>query len=141
MTQIDVKLFGKFKALADDTKVGKHTRTKRLFVGVRESVRRPQTSISTTLPGTRHPPHPRRSVRRLSQSFTTLHLYLWNALSNTNKQCSSGLQGSLLLSLATQNLGKGLTTWCMYCSVSGLQFTLFLRSRLLATSSGGGCCS
>lgn len=105
VTQIDVERFGKFKRSANYTKVGKHTHMKHLFVGAGNlsgGLSRVQTSILTTLPSS--PPRSRRSVRRLSQSFTTLPppLYLWNALSNTNKQCTTVLQGSLLLSLVTK---------------------------------------
>lgn len=105
MTQIDVMRFGKFKALTNYSKVGKHTHMKHLFVGAGNlsgGLSCVKTSILTMLRSS--PSLSQRSVRRLSQSFTTFPppLYLWNALSNTNKQCSSVLQGSLLLSLVTK---------------------------------------
>lgn len=105
MTQIDVMCFGKFKALTNYSKVGKHTHMKHLFVGawnLSGGLSCLKTSILTMLQSS--PSLSQHSVRRLSQSFTTLlpPLYLSNALSNTNKHCSSVLQGSLLLSLVTK---------------------------------------
>lgn len=105
VTQIDVMRFGKFKALTNYSKVGKHTHMKHLFVGawnLSGGLSCVKTSMLTMLQSS--PSLSRRSVRRLSQSFATLPppLYLRNALSNTNKQCSSVLQGSLPLSLVTK---------------------------------------
>lgn len=73
MTQIDVMCFGKFKAFTSYSKVGKHTRMKHLFVGawnLSGGLSCLKTSILTMLQSS--PSLSQHSVRRLSQSFTTL---------------------------------------------------------------------
>lgn len=105
MTQIDVMRFGKFKALANYTKVGKHTHMKHLFVGA--------WNLSAGLSCLKNfnlnnaPKFPLSVLALCQAAFPKFHhlaspLYLSNALSNTNKLCSSVLQGSLLLSLVTK---------------------------------------
>lgn len=73
MTQIDVMCFGKFKDPTNYSKVGKHTHIKHLFVGawnLSGGLSCLKTSILTVLQSS--PSLSQCSVRRLSQSFTTL---------------------------------------------------------------------
>lgn len=131
MTQIDVMCFGKFKALTNYSKVGTHAHMKHLFVGawnLSGGLSCLETSISTMLQSS--PPLCFNALSGGSPKVLPpcLPPYLSNVLSNTNKQCSSVLQGSLLLSLVTKYLGKGLT-WLGTCTVQSLSYsTLLLRS-------------
>lgn len=129
MTQIDVMCFGKFKAPTNYSKVGKHTHIKHLFVGawnLSGGLSCLKTSILTMLRSS--PSLSQRSVRRLSQSFTTLpppppiHL-----------ECSLKHKQTVLLSppglfatfISDKVTGKRLDlTQCLHSSVSKLQYTL-----------------
>lgn len=128
MTQIDVMCFGKFKALANYSKVGKHTHMKHLFVGAWSLSGDPsclKTSILTMLQSS--PSLSRRSVRRLSQSFTTL------PPPSVPLECSLKHKQTVLFSppglfatfISDKVTGKRLDmTQCSRSSVSKLQYTL-----------------
>lgn len=110
MTQIDTRCFGKFKALTNYSKVGKHTHIKHLFVGawnLSGGLSCLKTSILTMLQSSP------LGVSALCQAALPKFYHLASPpptytppLTNTNKQCSSVLEGSLLLSLVTK---QGLT--------------------------------
>lgn len=120
--------FSKFKALANYSKVGKHTHMKHLFVGawnLSGGLSCLKTSILTMLQSS--PSLSQCSVRRLSQSFTTL------PSPPVPLGCSLKHKQTVLLSppglfatfISDKVTGKRLDlTQCLHSSVSKLQYTL-----------------
>lgn len=139
MTQTDVMCFGKFKALTNYSKVSKHTHVKHLFVGawnLSGGLSCLKTSIFTMLQSS--PSLSQRSVRRLSQSFTTL------PPPSVPRECSLKHKQTVLFSppglfatfISDKVTGKRLDlTQCLHSSVSKLQYTL--PQKLLCFSSSG----
>lgn len=140
MTQIDVMCFGKFKALANYSKVGKHTHMKHLFVGawnLSGGLSCLKTSILTMLQSS--PSLSQRSVRRLSQSFTTLPPPIPLECSLKHKQTVLFSPPGLFATFISDKVtGKRLDlTRRLHSSVSKLQYTLAQKLLFFFFSSSG----